>query len=146
MKTILFVEDDPVIIQVYRGPLQNRGFEVTGGGGRIGGYENTRATATRLGVLDVMMPKVDGKYVLKFIHSRPELKATKVIVLSNATHRGCGEWIRWRKIRTRLSSSRNARPPCWWKKSASCWASLCLPHHYRPHRGLAHQEDRLERG
>ena len=42
-------------------------------------------------LLDVMMPKVDGKYVLKFIRSRPELKATKVIILSNATHRGRGE-------------------------------------------------------
>jgi len=36
-------------------------------------------------VLDVMMPKVDGTYVLKFIRSRPELKHIKVIVLSNAS-------------------------------------------------------------
>jgi CheY-like chemotaxis protein len=36
-------------------------------------------------LLDLLMPVVDGKYVLKYIRSQPELKSTHVIVLSDTT-------------------------------------------------------------
>ena len=36
-------------------------------------------------LLDLMMPKVDGTHVLKFIRDHAELKNTKVIILSDAT-------------------------------------------------------------
>jgi len=85
MKTILFVEDDPVIIQAYRGPLQKRGFEVHVAEDGLVAMKTLLQLRPDLVSLDVLMPKVDGKYVLKYIHSRPELKATKVIILSNAT-------------------------------------------------------------
>jgi len=35
-------------------------------------------------VLDLMMPKLNGVDVLKYIRSNPALKATPVIILSNA--------------------------------------------------------------
>ena len=35
-------------------------------------------------VLDLMMPKLNGVDVLKYIRSVPDLKATRVILLSNA--------------------------------------------------------------
>jgi two-component system, cell cycle response regulator len=36
-------------------------------------------------LLDLLMPKVDGTHVLKFIREHAELKNTKVIILSDAT-------------------------------------------------------------
>ena len=35
-------------------------------------------------ILDLMMPKLNGVDVLKYIRSTPELKKTPVIILSNA--------------------------------------------------------------
>jgi CheY-like chemotaxis protein len=90
MKTILFVEDDPLIVQVYRGPLQQRGFEVHVAEDGLVAMKGILQLRPDLVVLDVMMPKVDGKYVLNFIRSRPELIATKVIILSEATYADIG--------------------------------------------------------
>ena len=86
MKTILFVDDDPIIIQVYRGPLKNAGYQVEVAEDGLEAMKVVLQLRPDLVLLDVLMPKVDGGYVLKFIRSRPELKATKVIVLSNATN------------------------------------------------------------
>jgi CheY-like chemotaxis protein len=85
MKTILMVEDDPLIVQVYRGPLKNRGFNVEVAEDGLVAMKGLLQWRPDLVVLDVMMPKVDGAYVMKFIRSRPELEATKIIVLSNAS-------------------------------------------------------------
>jgi CheY-like chemotaxis protein len=90
MKTILFVEDDPVIVQVYLGPLQQRGFEVLVAEDGLVAMKGVLQLHPDLVLLDVVMPKVDGKYVLNFIRSRPELKATKVIILSVATYADAG--------------------------------------------------------
>jgi CheY-like chemotaxis protein len=81
----MLVEDDPVIVQVYRGALQRRGFQVEVAEDGLVAMKNILQLRPDLVVLDVMMPRVDGTYVLKFIHSRPEIKDTKVIVLSNAS-------------------------------------------------------------
>lgn len=85
MKTLMIVEDDPLIVQVYRGALERRGFNVTVAEDGLVAMKIVLQCRPDLVVLDVMMPKVDGTYVLKFIRGRPELKDTKVIVLSNAT-------------------------------------------------------------
>ena len=85
MKSIMLVEDDPVIVQVYRGALQRRGFQVEVAEDGLVAMKSILQLRPDLVVLDVMMPKVDGTYVLKFIHARPELSHVKVIVLSNAS-------------------------------------------------------------
>ena len=85
MKTILLVEDDPLIIQVYRGPLENRGFEVYVAPDGLEAMKMLLPLRPDMVVLDVMMPKLDGNDVLKFIRTTPELEATKVIILSSAS-------------------------------------------------------------
>lgn len=85
MKTILFVEDDPIIVQVYRGPLTNRGFRVEVAEDGLVALKALPPLRPDLVVLDVMLPKVDGNYVLKYIRSQPGLMNTKVIILSNAS-------------------------------------------------------------
>ena len=93
MKTILFVEDDPIIVKVYRGPLSNAGFQVEVAEDGLVALKNILQLCPDLVLLDVMMPKVDGTYVLKFIRSRPELKNTKVIILYNASLADIGKEV-----------------------------------------------------
>jgi CheY-like chemotaxis protein len=85
MKTIFFVEDDPVIVQVYRAPLVSAGYQVEVAADGLDAMRAILPMKPALVVLDLFMPKVDGTYVLKFIRSKPELAATKVILLSDAT-------------------------------------------------------------
>ena len=85
MKTILFVEDDPVIVQVYRAPLLSAGYQVEVAADGLDAMRVMLPMNPALVILDLFMPKVDGTYVLKFIRSKPELAEVKVILLSDAT-------------------------------------------------------------
>jgi CheY-like chemotaxis protein len=91
MKTILFVDDDPIIIQVYRPALASAGFRVEVAGDGLEAMRAALQLRPDLVLLDVIMPKVDGKYVLKYIRSRPELKHTRVIILSDASLADAGK-------------------------------------------------------
>lgn len=84
MKTILFVDDDPIIVQVYRGALKNAGYLVEVAADGVAAMEILPQLCPDLVLLDILMPNIDGQYVLEFIHSRPELKAAKVIIFSDA--------------------------------------------------------------
>jgi CheY-like chemotaxis protein len=84
MKTILFVEDDPVIIHVYRAKFMREGFRVEVACDGLSAIKLLPAARPDLVVLDLMMPKFNGVDVLKFIRAEPELKTIPVIILSNA--------------------------------------------------------------
>ena len=86
MKTILIVDDDPIIVQVYRTRLQTGGYRVEVADDGLAAMKIILELRPDLILLDVLMPKVEGTYVLKFIRSRPDLKGTRVIVLSNASN------------------------------------------------------------
>jgi CheY-like chemotaxis protein len=84
MKTILFVEDDPIIIRVYCTKLLREGFLVEVAEDGLAAVKMLPAVKPDLVVLDLMMPKFNGADVLKFIRSDSVLRATPVILLSNA--------------------------------------------------------------
>lgn len=84
MKTILFVEDDPIIIRVYCTKFLREGFLVEVAEDGLVAVKMLPAVKPDLVVLDLMMPKFNGVDVLKFIRSDPVLRPTPVIILSNA--------------------------------------------------------------
>jgi CheY-like chemotaxis protein len=84
MKTILFVEDDAVIVRVYCTKLLREGFLVEVADDGLAALKMLPVVKPDLVVLDLMMPRFNGVDVLKFIRSDPVLKATPVIILSNA--------------------------------------------------------------
>ena len=84
-KTILFVEDNPVIIQIYRSHLEKNGFHVEVSEDGLDAIKKLLPLKPDLVLLDLMMPKVDGTHVLKFIREHAELSNTRVIILSDAT-------------------------------------------------------------
>lgn len=91
MKTILIVDDDPLISKIYRKPLADGGYRVEIAEDGLAAMKLLPQLRPDLVVLDVMMPKVDGPYVIRFIRSRPELKEAKIVVLSAAALADAGK-------------------------------------------------------
>ncbi len=83
-KKILFVEDDPVVLTLYRNRLQREGFEVLFAEDGEVALNVLSRVRPDLVVLDLMLPKVNGVDVLKHIRADDRLKATPVLILSNA--------------------------------------------------------------
>jgi CheY-like chemotaxis protein len=84
MKTIFLVEDDPVVVKVYGAKFEREGFHVEVAEDGLIALKMLSTAKPDIVVLDLMMPKLNGVDVLKYIRSTPALKATPVIILSNA--------------------------------------------------------------
>jgi chemosensory pili system protein ChpA (sensor histidine kinase/response regulator) len=84
MKTIFLIEDDAVVVKVYRAKFEREGFRVEVAEDGLAAMKNLARVKPDVVVLDLMMPKLNGVDVLKYIRATPELKATPVIILSNA--------------------------------------------------------------
>jgi CheY-like chemotaxis protein len=84
MKRILLVDDDPQILELYRDGLAQQGAQVSTAPDGVAAIKALRAAKPDILVLDLMMPKLTGVDVLKFIRSDAALKHLPVIVLSNS--------------------------------------------------------------
>jgi len=85
MKTILYVEDNAIVVQAYKGVLTRAGFNVDVADDGLVAMKKLAMTQPDLVLLDLMMPKINGTDVLKYIRSTPKLKPLPVIVLSDGT-------------------------------------------------------------
>ncbi|HEX9048742.1 MAG TPA: response regulator [Verrucomicrobiae bacterium] len=83
--TILLVDDNPLVLAAYRGALARRGYQVETAADGLEAMRKVASIRPALVVLDLLMPKIDGAYVLKFIRSQSQIKKVPVIVLSDAT-------------------------------------------------------------
>ncbi len=83
-RSILFVEDDAVVLTTYRNLLQREGFRVESAGDGLEALKALSQATPDLIVLDLMLPKFDGADVLKFIRADPRLKTIPIIIFSNA--------------------------------------------------------------
>ena len=84
MKTILFIEDDPVVRAVYQRFLQSHGFTVELA---VDGEEGMAKLATvqpDAVIVDVMMPKRNGIALVQGIRAQGAFCRTPVVVLTNA--------------------------------------------------------------
>jgi CheY-like chemotaxis protein len=84
MRTILLVDDDPLVLKMYQDGLGQLGAKVTTAVDGIAAIRALRGLKPDVVVLDLMMPKFSGADVLKFIRSEASLKALPVVVLSNS--------------------------------------------------------------
>ena len=83
MKKVLLVDDDALIVEVYRERFLQEGFHVEVARDGLEAMKVLPSVKPDVAVLDIMMPKFSGADVLKFIRSRPDLKTIWVIILSN---------------------------------------------------------------
>lgn len=81
-KTILYVEDDPVVLMAYCHRLEREGFSVESAKDGLEAMKVLLRLDPDLVVLDLMLPKFDGVEVLKFMQANPRLKTVPVIILS----------------------------------------------------------------
>ncbi len=84
MKRILFVDDDPLVLRIYREALSKQGFQVDTANDGVSAAKALRVSKPDLMVLDLMMPKLSGVDVLKFVRKEAELSSLPVVVLSNS--------------------------------------------------------------
>ena len=85
-KTILVIDDDPVIIDLITRTLQRAGYEIIGAGDGPTGIQYFQAEKPDLVVLDIAMPKMSGFEVATSIRSieRDENRPHTPIVLLTA--------------------------------------------------------------
>lgn len=83
MKRVLQVDDDPVVLRIYRPALLRAGFQLETAADGLEAIKAIRTQKPDIVVLDLMMPKFSGVDVLQFIRSQPDLADLPVLVLSN---------------------------------------------------------------
>lgn len=83
MKTILFVEDDPFLIDIYSAKLKEAGFEIEIAKDGEECLAKVKEKKPDLIVLDIVLPKISGWEVLKEIKKDRNLKDLKIIIFSN---------------------------------------------------------------
>ena len=81
---ILIVEDDPILSEMYKDKFLKEKFQVdTAENGKIG-LEKAQENKPGIILLDLMMPVMDGKTMLRHLREIPGYKKLPVIVLTNA--------------------------------------------------------------
>jgi CheY-like chemotaxis protein len=73
-----------VVVKVYGAKFEREGFRVEVATDGLAALKTLLAVKPDIVILDLMMPKLNGVDVLKYIRSTPELQQTPVIILSNA--------------------------------------------------------------
>jgi len=82
MATILIVDDEPIIRQLFQKVLEHDGHTIiTAGNGREG-LEAMRQQVPDLILLDLMMPLMDGISFLRLLRRHPEWSEIPVVVMS----------------------------------------------------------------
>ena len=81
-KTILIIEDDYYISELYKAIIEKSGYTVIVAQDGNEGIEKSKAKPDMI-LLDIMLPFVNGLDVLKKIKENPDLKNIPVVLFSN---------------------------------------------------------------
>src|SRR3990172_6138270 len=84
MPKLLLVEDDELLIRMYRTKLERENFEVYTAQDGEECLAKIRELKPDILLLDIVMPKLNGVEVLKRVKAKPELKEIPVVILTNA--------------------------------------------------------------
>lgn len=79
---ILIVDDDKILIGMYKERLELSGYQIETASNGEKGLARVHQEEPDIILLDIMMPKADGYTVLSSIKSDPRLKDIPVIVIS----------------------------------------------------------------
>jgi DNA-binding response OmpR family regulator len=84
-KRVLVVDDDRDFVQTLERYMRVAGYEVSCAYGGMGALEEIRLGSPDAIILDVMMPDIDGRRIVRHIREKLGDKQTPVIVLSALT-------------------------------------------------------------
>jgi len=82
-KKVLIIEDDPLLIKMYKTKLINEGFEVLTASDGQEGLDLALAKIPDAIILDVMMPKLSGLDMLKMLSQDKSGSQIPVVIISN---------------------------------------------------------------
>lgn len=85
-KVILVVDDDPMLLTLYKRLFSNKGLEVILAEDGQEGLELIEKEKPDFVILDIRMPKIDGIDVLKIMRGKEESKKIPVLMLTNYGH------------------------------------------------------------
>ena len=83
MRTILLVEDDPFLADIYSTKLKEAEFSVEVAQDGEEALRKIKDTTYDLVLLDIVLPTVNGWEILRNIKRDPNLKELKIVILSN---------------------------------------------------------------
>ena len=81
-RTIVYIEDDPEMIDLVRLILEKKGFSVIGANGGRQGLDLVRQRQPALILLDLMMPDMDGWDVYQQLKADEATRNTPVIIIT----------------------------------------------------------------
>ena len=84
-KHIIYIEDEPEMIDLVRLILNRKGYEVKGALGGQEGLDLIRSYHPDLVLLDLMMPEIDGFAVCETLRSNPMTASVPIIILTAVT-------------------------------------------------------------
>ena len=84
-KTILLIEDDPLLVKMYQTKFENEGYQVLVATDGEEGLKAVIEGKADLIILDLMMPKISGIELLTRLQSGKAAKVMPVLVLTNLT-------------------------------------------------------------
>lgn len=82
-KKICIIDDEPLILEMYKIKLINEGFEVVTACDGAQGFLTLKKEKPDLALVDIIMPNEDGLSLMKRIKNDPETEKMPVIVLTN---------------------------------------------------------------
>ena len=109
MKTIVVVEDQPVLATAYSAKFKGEGFKVEVAMDGEAGLDLISRIKPDLVLLDLQLPKLNGLELLKMVRANPALQAVPVIVFSNLAKPGAVEEA-WEAGATLVLSKFNTSP------------------------------------
>jgi len=83
MKTILLIEDDPFLIEIYSTKLKEAGFSVITANDGDEGLKKMKKETPELLLLDIVLPNLNGWEILRDIKNNDKLSNLKIVILSN---------------------------------------------------------------
>jgi two-component system alkaline phosphatase synthesis response regulator PhoP len=83
MKTVLIIEDDPIILSIYKDQIEEAGFAVETAVNGEDGLRAVQQLNPDFILLDLMLPRVDGIEFLKRIRGQKEFEQRPIFVFTN---------------------------------------------------------------
>lgn len=83
MKTILLIEDDSFLVDIYTTKLKEAGFSVKVAIDGEEGFKKIKEEIPDLLLLDIVLPNIDGWELLRKIKKDDKVSDLKVVILSN---------------------------------------------------------------
>ena len=83
-RRVLLVEDDPQLRELYRGALRAAGYAVAAVEDGTDALRQLEQSTPALVVLDLALPRLDGRDVNRELKARPETRNIPVVVVTGA--------------------------------------------------------------